>query len=201
LRYSFHSMSGFGGATHGHLWSEFEFVENHPRLDINAVHRAGALTAGVETVWQWENGLKGSLRATYGRIFLRVGNREQTIRIDWLPFLNNHYVRPRFLCPGCGRGCYHMHEKAGTWACSRCCGYDFKSRHRWRFSPAFRRISRLRKKLGADPRPLSSLRPRPRWRMSRVYYDRLVAELARAEAAAYADVGRLLADLNKRLKP
>jgi hypothetical protein len=37
--------------------------------------------------------------------------------------------------------------------------------------------------------------------MSRVYYDRLVAELARAEAAAYADVGRLLANLDKRLKP
>jgi hypothetical protein len=37
--------------------------------------------------------------------------------------------------------------------------------------------------------------------MSRLYYDRLASELGRAEAAAYADVGRLLADLDKRLKP
>jgi hypothetical protein len=36
--------------------------------------------------------------------------------------------------------------------------------------------------------------------MSRVYYDRLVAELARAEGMAYGDVGRLLADLDQRAK-
>ena len=190
----------FGGATHGHLWSNHEFVESHPRLSVNALHRAGGLIAGAETVWQWQNGLIGRVRAAYGRIFLSVGDREQTIRVDWLAFLNNRYHRPRWLCPGCGRGTYHLHDNAGIFACRACCRYDYKSRHRQRFNPAFGQIAKLRRKLRADP-PLSPLPPRPRWRMSRVYYDRLVGELARAEAAAYADVGRLLADLHKRLKP
>jgi hypothetical protein len=96
-------------------------------------------------------------------------------------------------------------HKAGTFACRGCCRYDYRSLHRQRFSSAFRRrIVNLRKKLGADPRPLSPLPERPRWHASRVYYDRLVADLARAEAAAYGDLGRLLADLDqraKRLKP
>jgi hypothetical protein len=33
----------------GHVWTDFEFVENHARLDINALHRVGALIAGAET--------------------------------------------------------------------------------------------------------------------------------------------------------
>jgi hypothetical protein len=192
-------MSGLGGATHSHVWSDFEFVENHSRLDINALHRAGALSARTETVWAWENGLKASIRATRGEISLS-GDREQTIRVDWLPFLNDRYVRPRFLCPGCGRGCYHQHNKAGTWACRKCCVYDHKSRHRQSYSSAFRRIAILRKKLGADPRPLSPLPPAPRQRMSRLRYCRLAAALTRAEAMAYGDLGRLLADLDQRAR-
>ena len=197
--YTFHPMSGLGGATIGHVWSDFEFVDRHPRLSVNALHQANALIPGAETVWTWENGLERRVRATHGEIFLS-GDREQTIRVDWLPFLNDRYVRPRFLCPGCGRGCYHLHDKAGVWTCRHCCRYDYRSRHRQRFSPAFRRIAMLRKKLGADSRPLSLLPARPRWRASRGYCDRLVADLARAEAAAYIDVGRLLADLDQRAK-
>jgi hypothetical protein len=36
--------------------------------------------------------------------------------------------------------------------------------------------------------------------MSRARYARLAAALSRAEAAAYADVGRLLADLDQRAR-
>jgi hypothetical protein len=146
----------------------------------------------------WE-GQKACLRATHSEIFLS-GGCEQTIRVDWLPFLNDRHIRPRFLCPSCGRGCYHLHDKAGVFACKDCCRYDWRSRHRQRFSPAFRRIAMLRKRLGADPQPLSPLPPPPRQRMSRARYARLAAALARAEAAAYADVRRLLADLDQRAK-
>jgi hypothetical protein len=188
-------------ATHGHVWSDFEFAENHSKLDINALHRAGALIEGAQTTWVWENGRKASLGASLGVIFLS-GDREQTIRFEWLPFLNERFVRPRFLCPGCGCGSYHLHEKAGVFACRRCCHYDYRSRHRQRFSPAFRHIAMLRKKLGADPRPLSPIPPRESWRRvyywRRVSYDRLVAALARAEAAAYGDLGRLLGYLETR---
>jgi hypothetical protein len=79
------------------VWSNQEFVESHPRLSVNALHRAGGLIAGAETVWPWQNGLIGRARAAYGRIFLSVGDREQTIRVDWLAFLNNRHHRPRWL--------------------------------------------------------------------------------------------------------
>jgi hypothetical protein len=177
----------------------------HTRDVLHAIERGavqGPLEVGRFKVWAW-SGTKSCAaraRAAYGRIFLSVGDREQTIRVDWLAFLNNRYHRPRWLCPGCGRGAYHLHDNAGIFACRACCRYDYKSRYRQRFNPAFGQIAKLRRKLRADP-PLSPLPPGPRWRMSRVYYDRLVAELARAEAAAYADVGRLLANLDKRLKP
>src|SRR5262249_8902859 len=68
------------------------------------------------------------------------------------------------------------------------------------FSPTFRRIAMLLRKLGADPRPLSPLPPRPRRHLSCVYHDRLVAELARPEEMAYGDVARLHADLDQRAK-
>jgi hypothetical protein len=192
-------MFGIGGATTGHVWTDFEFVENHARLDIKALHRVGALIAGAETEWAWGNGLKTSLRATHGQLFLG-DDYAQTIRVDWLPILEGRYCRRHFCCPGCQRGCYHLHDKAGVFACRDCCRYDYKSRHRQRFSPAFRCIAMLRKKLGADPRPLSPLPPPPRQRMSRMRYCRLAAALTRAEAMAYGDLGRLLADLEERAK-
>lgn len=192
-------MFAFGGATSGHHWRDDELVEFNMRLNVNALHQAGALVPGAETAWQWE-GVKAYVRAAHGQIFLS-GDRQQTLRFGYLTFLNDRYVRPRFLCPACGRGCYHLHDKGGTFACRNCCRYDYRSRHRQRYSPAFRRIVMLRKKLGADPDPLAPLPPRPRWRMSRIYYDRIVSELARAEAAVYGDLGRLIADLDQRAKP
>jgi hypothetical protein len=74
----------FQKESHGHVWSNQEFVESHPRLSVNALHRAGGLIAGAETVWQWQNGLIGRVRATYGRIFLSVGNRSKpSTSIGW----------------------------------------------------------------------------------------------------------------------
>jgi hypothetical protein len=195
-------MFALGGPTHSHVWSDFEFVESHPRLSVGALHRAGALWPGSETEWTWANGLKVRVRTTHGQIFL-TGDRDQIILIDWVPILKSRFARPRLLC-GCGRGAYFMHDKGGflhdkggLFACRYCCRYDYRSRHRQRFSPAFRHIARLRRKLGADPRPLSPLPP-PRQRMSRARYARLAAALARAETIAYGDLGRLLADLDQR---
>jgi hypothetical protein len=191
-------MFAFGGATTGHAWADHEFIESHLRLDVNTLHRADALLPGAVTTWQWE-GLKAYVRASHGEIFLS-GDRAQSIRFGYISFLNERYVRPRFFCPACGRGAYHLHDKAGTFACRACCRYDYKSRHRLRFNPAFGRIARLRKKLGASPDPLSPLPPRPRWYMSRVYYDRIVAELARAEIAAYDDCARVRREMKRRAK-
>ena len=164
-------------------WSEYEFVEAHARLDINALHRAGALVDRVTTQWRWPNGLEGYLRGA-GHQISWVGQTEQPIRWDWIPCLNGDYVRPRFLCPSCGRGAYQLHDRAGVWACRNCGGFDYRCRHRQqRFGPTFRRIAMLRRKLGADPGPLSPLPPAPRQRSARARYVRLARAIARAEAA------------------
>jgi hypothetical protein len=198
LFYNLHSMSGFGGATHGHDWSNHELVESHAFLDINALYQCGGLVPGTETRLQWaEGGPVGSLRATHGQIFL-TGSFNQVLPFDWVEVLNGRYERPRWRCPSCQGGAYHLHEKAGVFLCRRCCRYDWRSRHRQRSCPAFARIRRLRKRLNADPNPLAPLPPRPRWRMSRVYYDRLVAQLRCEEALAYDGVERLLDRLERR---
>jgi hypothetical protein len=74
------------------------------------------------------------------------------------------YVRPRLLCPACNRGCYHLLDKKGTSVCRKCSGYDYRCRHRNRSSPAFYRIAKLRKSLGADPDPMSPVKPNKSWR-------------------------------------
>jgi hypothetical protein len=130
----------------GHTWMTQEFVESHPRLNVFVLYLGGALIEGNETTWQWENGRGVYLRADHGQIILR-GEHQQAIDIDWLPIVHGS-VRARFLCPGCGQGAYHLHlhDKDGMFWCRKCCGYDWRSRHRHQGS-AWRRIAQLRKRL------------------------------------------------------
>jgi hypothetical protein len=51
----------------------------------------------------------GCLRAALGRILI-MGDREQSIEFDWLPFVNGRHVRPRFFCPACARGSQDIAE-------------------------------------------------------------------------------------------
>ena len=64
-----------------------------------------------------------------------------------------------FLCPSCRRRCRFVYLP--DLACRRCCGLDWSSRHRSRTVPGLHRIRWLRQKIGADPRPFSSLPKRP----------------------------------------
>ena len=41
---------------------------------------------------------------------LIMGDREQSIEFDWLPFVNGRHVRPRFFCPACARGSQDIAE-------------------------------------------------------------------------------------------
>ena len=119
-----------GGAHSGHVWLESEFVESHRRLDVNALARQGALVAGARTVWQWADGEKATVLAAHGKIFL-IGTRVQEIRFGSIALtLTNGGTRARLFCSTCNRGCYHLHDKAGMFACRRCCGYDWRCRHR-----------------------------------------------------------------------
>ena len=126
-------MVGIGGATSGHAWREIDLVENHAWLNAGLLQHAGALVPGALTVWRWPDGGMGYVRATRGEIFLS-GSRAQSIRFDYIPIMRGR-MRPRLLCPLCGRGAYHLHDKGGLFACRRCCGYDWRCRHRRRYNP------------------------------------------------------------------
>jgi hypothetical protein len=78
-------------------------------IDANALNRACAFDEGAETPWSSPNGENGCLRAALGRILI-MGDREQSIEFDWLPFVNGRHVRPRFFCPACARGSQDIAE-------------------------------------------------------------------------------------------
>jgi hypothetical protein len=178
-------------------WTNNDLLENHPRLNINTLFQANALVVDAQTTLEWpDRGLKGSLLATDGEIFL-TGFCEQRIEVGWTSVIGGRYARPRFFCR-CGRSCYHLVFKGDKFLCRVCAGYDWRSRHRRGYATVFRRIAKLRKKLNADPAPFSELPPPPRAPRSRWFYNRLAEQLRHAEAAAYVDLGVLLTDLEHR---
>jgi hypothetical protein len=122
------------GATHGHTWRDDELIERHLRLNIFVLYRAGALVTGAVSQWQWPNGLRCSLRAAHGEIFLS-GDRVQSIRFGPIPLKCAAGVRLRWFCPLCNGGAYHLHDLNELFACRKCCRYDWRCRHRGRYNP------------------------------------------------------------------
>jgi hypothetical protein len=81
-------------------------------------------------------------------------------------------------------------------ACRVCLKLDYSS-HLARRGSMVSYVRRLRRRLGADPRPLSALPPRKGRRgWSALWYDKLVAEIIQAEARAI----NMLGVLNDQLK-
>jgi hypothetical protein len=96
-----------------------------------------------------------------------------------------------FICPACQRDCYRVYEAgAGAWACRRCHGLDYASRHLHRSIPGYSRILYLRRRIGAEPRLFSPIVPRPK---HHTRYHRIVAEIRALEARL---LGHLRHDVN-----
>jgi hypothetical protein len=120
-----------------------ELVERNPKLDIDALYRTGSLFMGQISRWacHW---LTVTIRAEWERIWID----DQEVAIVRDRFLNGRYVRIKFLCPACTRGC-RIHDARGrTFVCRACAGYDYSSRHKDRWAPALDRLSLRRR-----PRP------------------------------------------------
>ena len=123
-------------------------VERNPKLDIDALYRAGALHAGEISRWacHW---LMVTIRAEEGWIWID----DQRVPIARDEILNGRYGRTKFLCPGCNRGCRILHARAtksstaDRWVCRDCAEYDYSSRHKNRWAPGLTHLASLRRRI------------------------------------------------------
>jgi hypothetical protein len=124
-------------------------VENRARLDATMLNRIGALVDGAVTELKFGDKGKPS-RHSHTQSFVD-GNPVLVVWTDW--------ALPWFECPRCGRRCRHIF--LDELACRKCLRLDYASRHLRRQTPGVGRVERLRRKLGADPRPFAPLLARP----------------------------------------
>jgi hypothetical protein len=102
-----------------------------------------------------------------------------------------------FLCPACSCVRYKLFEINGRWACYRCHHLTHASRHRHRTIPHYHRPMRLRRKIGADPRPFAPLPERPR-RHTR--FHRIAAEIRVLEFGLVGHLGEINRVLERRIR-
>ena len=163
-----------------------ELVERNPKLDVDALYRAGALFTGQISRWacHW---LTVTIRAEWERIWID----DQEVEIARDPFLDGRRVRIKFLCPGCNRGCRILHARGRTFVCRACARYDYSSRHKDRWAPALDRLLSLRRRIELG-HPLHRW-SRRRLRKAMLAYERDVAESLHGfvtELDARLDYGR-----------
>jgi hypothetical protein len=114
---------------------------------------------------------------------------------------SSYRYRPKFLCPVCERGCYHLHPVGEALACRVCASVPCPSRAdgRQQEPGLFRRMAKLRLALGVrDPSILADLPPPPRGPRSRWLYYRRAAALRLIELRL---LGEPLEDYLARAEP
>jgi hypothetical protein len=82
-------------------------------------------------------------------------------------------------------------------ACRKCLRLDYTSRHLYRQTPAVHRVARLRRKLGADPRPFGPL-PEPPRRHRR--FHRIADEIRVLELGLVGHLGEINRVLERRVR-
>ncbi len=192
-------MGGLGsGRSSG--WGR-DKVEGCRSIDVNRLHKDGALRAGWAGSWQWtRNGERVAsidLRAEADRLHLsyrvRINSGEwedviETVRIDRVPCRFGG-ARPYFICPGvvngtvCRRRVGKLHGPGRYFLCRHCYRLAHASQNEGAWDRALRRADKLKERLGGDPGMASPFPLRPkgmRWRT----YDRLRRQAFEAEMLA-----------------
>jgi hypothetical protein len=145
------------------------------RLDVNALHRRGLLQEGSiiklpgpAPAAASSGAGKRTLIAGVGALHWAVGELayEGELACEWelVPIItrrappswgkNAYRARPRFRCPLCSAGAYHLFFTARGFACRRCAGVEYPSRED-RDDPDAglrRRLAKMRAEVGVtDP--------------------------------------------------
>src|SRR5262249_33184757 len=133
-----------------------------------------------------------------------LAREELVLLVDGTPQRLEVIRQPRHLggtqaywvCPKCETLRSDLYMVGGVLQCRVCGALSYRSRALQRHK-AVLRVARLRKRLRAEPSLLAPVPPRPpRW--SRVYYGRLVAELAKQEAIVAQALGGIVKALERR---
>jgi hypothetical protein len=160
-----------------------------PRLDINRLHRTGALKEGAVTrvIRGWAPSPAEVLVAGVGVLYWR----DQEIEWRHQPIITrnrppswgdrSYRYRPIFVCE-CGRGAFHLFLAGDRYVCRYCAGLEPSTHPTGKDLHA--KVMRLRRKLGmldaellADcPKPKGG--PRARWRFYRTFMQLRLAECA-----------------------
>jgi hypothetical protein len=159
-------------------------------LDINRLHQAGKLREGAQTAI---GGYRPSTRPGQKEILVAgLGVliwRGEAIEFEWQPIITRNpppswgtrrHARPKFRCPICAAGAYHLYLAGERFACRKCAQVEFPSREpENRDAAQFLRLDRLRAKVRALPVPHA---PRSKW-----FFWRQVMKLRLAETAALSE--------------
>lgn len=183
-------------------------------LDVRKIHRAGLLTPGNSTSWQWsrndETTATINLRAEVDCVFLAYSNRRQhhnggeaepmnyAVRLDWTPCAAGGQ-RVWWLCPGvgCGRRVAVLHG-GRVFACRACHRLAYRSQRETEDARTMRRVGTIRRKLGWAPGILNSDGGKPKGMHWRTYW-RLYGRYNEASARALVGFGARLDLLRGRI--
>jgi hypothetical protein len=194
------------------------------RLDINRLNRRGVLQEGSIIKLPRQGGAaalsgqgKRTLIAGVGGLYWALGElacEGDELACEWelVPIItrnpprswgaNTWRARPRFRCPFCSAGAYHLFLTARGFACRRCGGVEYPSRvsgERDEDAALRRRLAKMRAEVGVvspfeDPLPPPGVGPRTRW----MFYRRL-RELRRMEWRLLASCEALCNRMELRL--
>lgn len=176
-------------------------------LDINMLHRDGALQPSRLSHWQWTRdgepvgsiGVKAGSDAHLVILRYRVCSGggewervEQPTRITWTAC---HYGgrRPWFLCPtlGCGRRVGKLYAGGLYFLCRQCCGLAYASQREDVAGRALLKAQKVRHRLGGSTDLGDPFPSKPK-RMHRTTYWRLLNTAMDAEERSWRVVGGVL---------
>lgn len=171
-------------------------------LSVNVMLRDGCLAPGASACMTWtrdgeEFAKIGTAAAADGVVLSYEANGtpcEDRVGLEWKPC---HFGgrRPYFQCPSCGRRAEKLYGP--RFKCRKCANVVYPCQRESGYHRSSRRADRLRMKLGGASGITDQIPEKPKW-MRWATYDRLVAEIDKAEAMADDFTLRLIERLYRR---
>ena len=201
-------MGGFGSGRQG----GGRCTDDMRPLDVRKINRAGLLTPGRWSSWQWtcndEVTATISLRVEADRVVLDYRNRSghdgewepmnYAVLLDWTDCgFGGRRVWWRCPAVGCGRRVAVLHG-GRVFACRQCNRLDYRSQREPGYDRASRRADTIRRRLDWEPGMLNGNGGKPKGMHWRTYW-RLYAQHNQAQGEALNGIATKFGLLRNRL--